>query len=184
MEKRRRFGLVALAVVLSAMMLGGCSSVPLISEKKVYSSATLDEQRAWVAAQLDDALEVIGQEDGWYWGFENPRPWPAEREKILQVIPSTKCKSVSGPQPQYLTLDLGNDSPEDPFGAAERIWKHWEEQGWEVRYVIPPISEGGIENYFRADREDGARLSFRANEHYMSVVAISSCSDAASVKYR
>lgn len=164
-------------VCCAAVLLGGCSSVPLVSDSQKWDHASSDEQLAWISKQADDAVGVIGQDDGWY-SYSAEFPWPEQRDATLtNLIPDNCRPNQKGPQPGRYSLDLDNESVTDPFEAAKRLRAHWAEQGWTITDVVPLGSTKDPIDYFRADREDGAGLALTASEHNVSLQLQSSCSD-------
>lgn len=151
--------------------------MPMLSDSKKWDHASSDEQLAWISAQADDALEVVGQGHGWY-NYSPDFPWPEQRDETLANMHPESCRpNKSGLQPGRYSLELGNYSVSDPFEAAKRVRAHWIAQGWTVSDVVPLGSTKTPIDYFRADREDGAVLSFDAGELHVSLHVQSSCSD-------
>jgi len=166
--------LFGLSVVLNT---SACvKEVPLVSDQKATSIETLDELRAWTGVQGDIAITATGVAEGWYEGGNGVPEvyWVSEgedRDRILDSLFPTSCGS-SGAGQLYLRLKNG-DERSDSFAVADRVWAFWESSGWTVRYVIEPSAE---ERYFRADRADGAMLTFRASENWLGIGIQTNCS--------
>lgn len=151
---------------------------PLVSDSQTWDQATLEEQRAWAQAQADEAITVLGQEEGWAMLLDDELLWPEHRTEIMGYARIDNCRPSKGSdQPARTMLDLSNLDFHEPFEGAARLKQHWIDQGWTVTYVIDPEEAPEPEEYFRADREDGAMLSLSASENYMSLAVYSSCSD-------
>ncbi len=154
---------------------------PLVSDESRVTTMSRDEQAAWLESEVDAALGVLGQSDGW-WEFSPDYPWPEQRVQIVEDLQTESCRpSKSGFQPGRLTIRLRNDVFGDPFEAAKRLRAYWEEQGWTVTNVINPDDAKFKIDYFRADREDGAVMSFDATENLVVLKVRSACSENNSI---
>lgn len=181
---RNRAAQAVLAAIAAVTILGGCAVKPLVSDAEQWDSATLDEQRDWVAAQTDEAIAVLGKNDGW-WEYDPSYRWPEQRKRIMREAETVNCRPNQGfDQPSSLRLILNNMDFKEPFAAAARLKQHWIDEGWTVTYVIDPEEAPVPEEYFRADREDGAVMSLDAYENLVVLEIDSSCSDDPSVVYR
>lgn len=171
-------------VVMVSLGFGGCSERPVVADAKVIVHDSLWDQEAWVQAQAEDALAVLGPLEGW-WVDVPELQWPRDKEKIIRGAETQICRSGQrGRMPGRLILDISNDTLGDPIEAGQRLWKQWESQGWAVSYVIAPAEQppGWVD--IRADRADGAMLGFGASPLYAVVSVDSSCSDDISVMER
>ncbi|MEJ6488266.1 hypothetical protein PQI23_00830 [Leucobacter sp. USCH14] len=174
----RRSVAVAVAAISVVAMASCVQEVPIVSNEpgNEITNMTLDEQREWVGEQFDAAIDASGIENGW---FKSRRtlPWsntPKDRDGVLGMLHPRDC-STGG----RLIASLQNRSVEvnDPFAAAERVRTFWESEGWVVSDVLSYASDP----YFRADREDGAVLAFRASTIGMSLEVETACSVHATV---
>lgn len=166
---------IALAALPAVLFLAGCmKEVPIVSTEKATTVMTLDEQREWVEDQLDAGVDATGVSEGWYWGSATKIPWsdrPEGRERILGSWFPGGCDGHAGQLDASIRI---KDGVEDPAGVAARLRAFWEAEGWVVTDVRSNASER--DPYFRADREDGAGLSFQASEKGMSLSVYSACS--------
>ncbi|WP_153002136.1 hypothetical protein [Leucobacter chromiiresistens] len=145
--------------------------VPIVSLESgnETTNMTLSEQREWVGEQFDIAIEASAVEDGWF-KTRRTLPWtdaPGDRDGILNMLYPREC-SVGG----RLVVSLQNRTADDPFAAAEKVRAFWESEGW----TVSDIRSYESDPYFRADREDGAVLAFRASTGRMSLEIETSCS--------
>lgn len=166
--------LAVVGVALGSLLLTGCvKEVPLVSKTSVTTNVTLEEQWAWMEEELDRSTAGSGVPDGWYKHFESQQvPWdadPANRKIIIKSLLPRGC----GMGGQLVELLL-NEDVSDPFGVAERMRTFWESEGWTVTDIYPEPNPDEV--YFRADREDGAGLSFRASERGLALMVLTSCS--------
>ncbi len=151
--------------------------VPVVSTSEVISNETLEEQRAWVEDRLDASIAVSGVSEGWYWGgagvpeviWNGPQ---AEREGALASLLPLECGEHGAGR---LDVSLRNKAAVgDPAAVADRVRTFWESEGWTATDVWSEPSPD--EQYFRADREDGAELAFRASSSGMVLEVASTCS--------
>ncbi len=173
-----RAGVVALVL---GGLLGGCGMKPLVSDESRVTTMSRDEQAAWLESEVDAAMNVLGQTEGWY-QHDRTRQWSEIRVQFMQDLRTESCRpSKSGFQPGRLAIRLSNDMFSDPFEAAKRLRAYWEEQGWTVTNVINPDDAKFKIDYFRADREDGALLLFDATENLVVLQVRSACSENNSI---
>lgn len=171
-------------VAALAMGFGGCGELPIVSDAKTVGHESLFAQQDWVLAQTDEALDTLGAAEGWYAYFPELQ-WPRDKERIVEGADTSICGSGRiNQRPGQLVLTVSNKNFGDPAEAAQRLWDHWEAEGWDVSYVIDPADQREGEIDFRADREDGAMLAFGGNSIYVEVEVVSSCSDDDSVMKR
>lgn len=169
-----KFGRAVGLVAACGALLAGCT--PIVSEARVTTNETLDEQREWVAGQLDAVIAVSGQNEGWYDSFFRDHFWtefsPEEREHFLGGIFPDKC---GGGGSGRVSISLRNDSLPDGFAVAERVRELWESEGWVVTDVFADTRPGDDPD-FRADREDGAQMSLQADQGGATVSVDAACS--------
>lgn len=149
----------------------------VVSDSNSWGHASAAEQLAWLAAEADAAITVLGGEGSWSkYSVENL--WSENREGILENLKPRSCRPTkTGPQPGAYVLDLDNGSLQHPFEAAKRLRKHWAEQGWAITDVVTPGSSQRELDYFRADRADGAMLALTASEYNLSLQILTFGSD-------
>ncbi|PRI10569.1 hypothetical protein [Leucobacter massiliensis] len=135
------------------------------------TNMTLDEQRAWVAEQLDAAVEASGVAEGWFDIYWHDVFWSADRPEDREMILNSLFPDDCGMGGQLIT-SLKNQTADDPLGAAARVRGFWESEGW----TVSDVRSYGGNPYFRADREDGAVLAFQASPEGMSMSVESACS--------
>lgn len=169
----RRAAVVAAAAMVVLTMSSCMQEVPIVSLESgnETTNMTLSEQREWVGEQFDLAIDASGVEEGWFDIYDDSVVWapqhPEHRERILQSSLPRKCGSGG-----RLVESLKNRGAEDPFEAVDRVRAFWESEGWAVSNIRSYESDP----YFRADREDGAVLAFRASTDGMSLEIETSCS--------
>lgn len=168
-----RLGVAACA----AALLSGCMQleVPLVTDETRANNETLEEQRAWVAEQLDLATGASGVAEGWYDIYWQDVFWsesrPDDKELLRGVWLPEECGSNGAGQ---IEMSLKNIDVEDPLAAAARVRNFWEAEGWTVTDVLS--YETPESTYFRADRPDGAVLALQAAAEGMSLEVASACS--------
>lgn len=151
--------------------------MPLLSDAKKWDRSSAEEQLAWISEEADNAIAVIGHDSGWY-NYSPEFPWPEQREKTLANLIAENCRpNQEGAQPGRFELDLSTGPIPEPFEAAKRLRVYWAEQGWTITDIAPLGSTKDPMDYFRADREDGAIMSFNAGELSSSLSFSSSCSE-------
>lgn len=167
----------ALTVALiGAASLSGCiQEVPVVSRESgnPTTNMTLDEQRAWVAAQFDEAVDATGVSEGWHWGSDTVVSWDANAEHRETILGSWFPRSCSAGGKLVESLRF-KDTVADPAATAAAVRAFWESEGW----VVTDVREDAANRdpYIRADREDGAGLGFQASDLGMSLTATSACS--------
>lgn len=171
------------AAVALVLGVSACTpEVPLVSETTPLSNETIDEQRAWVEEEADAAVIASGIADGWHQRGHVPEEniaWSGLQEDRSQVIGRLSPIECSGAGTGALNLGLNNDTAvEDATAIADGMRAFWESEGWTISDITPPSSN---EVYFRADREDGAILGFRATPTGLLIRVTSTCSAHASV---
>jgi hypothetical protein len=172
--------LLRLVIALCGVgLLVSCQGGRVLSMSGAKSQASIDEQRMWIADELDAAIEVLGIRDGWYVSLNKENRWPEDRERILDRAYLAICgKGDIYTRPSYLRLTLQNDIPgTESFGPAEVLRDHWKAEGSEVSDVLSPTPGPVTEVYFRADRKDGAVLGLDAFEYMVQISADAACSD-------
>lgn len=176
--------LCLLLLVLTGLVMGwlGCAQQPVVSDQKQADHSTIDEQRAWVTLQVNEAIDASGDSEGWV-QLHTDLIWSQHSEQVLQQLRSEDCTPNlrSEIHSRRLSLVLINLAPTDPTQAALQVRRYWESQGWTVSNVIDSGSvSAGRTEYFRADRADGAGLAFTSNDKSMTLIVESVCSDHAS----
>mgnify|MGYP003494132743 FL=1 len=165
-----------LPVVLAAFVLTACSSGAVVSDASTWGTASRDTQSAWIGDEVDTAIQAVGQPSGW-WEFDEDEHWPEERTVILEQLRTESCRpSRAGEQPGRLGISLHHSDIQDPCEAAERVRTRWMNQGWTVTDVLESNRTNPSEIYFRADRADGALLTFDANKRIVRLQVWSACS--------
>ncbi|RGE19473.1 hypothetical protein D1J51_11490 [Leucobacter sp. wl10] len=158
----------------AAGLIGCAREAPIVSRGSRTTVMTLDEQRSWVAGQLDLAVRASGVSDGWYDSFDEALLWSAgstaDRERLLNSLLPRGCDGFAG----RLSVTLINNDAPDPFAAAGRVRAFWESEGWKVTDIRS--YSAGKEPYFRADREGGAELALEAAEGGIALEVASACS--------
>lgn len=161
---------------LSIFSLLGCSDAHSShSDRAPLKSMTKAEQREWLAYQIDDAIRVLGHEEGWF-RLYSEQPWSEEREDILERARVVNCLPGHAEEGiERLRIELGNRDFPDPFDAAKALKEHWAAQGWDVSYVADPNNPALKIEYFRADPPTDELLMMGAGEHYSFIFVESAC---------
>ncbi|QIM15919.1 hypothetical protein G7067_04985 [Leucobacter insecticola] len=147
-----------------------------MSDSDVANNSSAEEQLAWLESELTQAMQVVGQEEGW-WKYKPENLWETNREAILANLRVQSCRpNQKGVQPGRYEIRLGNREVADWAEAAERLRTFWTDQGWTVSYIVPPGSTQTPMEYFRADREDGAYLAFNAGDNFVALDVHTACS--------
>lgn len=173
----KKWLLNVVVAICVGVMLGGCSSVPVLSDSNKWDHSSPENQLAWLSTEADNVIKVIGTGEGWY-KYNKGNLWSENRDSVLANLKPRSCRpNQKGIQPGKFQLDLDNGSVPDPFEAAKRVRAYWTEQGWTITDVVPLGSTKDPIDYFRADREDGAVLALTASEFNISLQLSTSCSD-------
>lgn len=152
--------------------------MPALTDAKAWDHSSGEEQLAWVSKETEKAIEIMGQVEGWY-KYSDENLWSENHEAILANLHPENCRpNKSGPQPGRYSLQLDNGKIQQPFEAAKQLRAYWAEQGWTITDIVPLGSTETPIEYFRADRADGAMLSFDAGELAATLYVQSSCSDS------
>lgn len=178
---RRRLRRAAILLIGLGVLgaLSACqvfTEVPLVTDPKVITNQTHEEQLMWVEEVADATITVSGVPDGWYWlgGEHREFAWTgdtADREPIRGSLAPGGCGTV-GAGSVYLGIK-NFETRSDFLAIAALVRTYWESEGWVVTDVTPPTDH---EEDFRADREDGALLGFTASEERLLIEIYTSCS--------
>ena len=132
----------------------------------------------WVEEQLDKSIAISGIESGWFESFGAEEvEWTSDvssRYTILGALLPRACTNGGQLVQSLVVRDVADWSE-----SAQRIRAAWEAEGWMVSDVFSV--ERPNNPYFRADREDGAKLAFDANEEGLILKVESPCSTDATM---
>ncbi len=167
---------LAAAALIVVSFISGCSSDPIVSDEWRSGSATREEQLAWIETEVDAVVQATGEPDGWRSGEER-LDWTEDRAVLLEQIETESCRpNRADPQPGRRVFTVEHTDIGAPFAAAARVRAVWTSEGWDVSDVLDPESTGTQEDYFRADRSDGAILALDATEHSVILSVSTACS--------
>lgn len=169
------------STVLAAVMLTSCQGAPVVEEQETMSNASVEELRAWVADEIDAVVETTAAIDApWVMLLDQELDWAGNREEIFASSHLPQCTFDVGEQnAASVQVDLiAGPLDGDPFALVVPVRERWEAAGWD-------ISEVGGADYIRADRADGALMTFEAAEgragRFISLMVVSPCSADPSV---
>lgn len=176
---RVRFGVVP-AVLCGLLFTAGCvQEKPIVSMPGGTNSMTLEEQREWVAKQLDAAVAASEVPDGWYDTYWRDVYWaqnrPEDREMLMEAWFPNSCGDNAG----RLDMSLKNMENADPLAATARVRAFWESEGYPVRDLY--ATHNDTEPYFIVDFEDGGTFSMQAGATGMTMSVHTACAAGAMV---
>lgn len=167
--------LLLVGSVVSASLLAGCATErPIVSANTQTTNETWEEQRVWVAGELDSAVDASGVPDGWFDLYWTDLFWaidrPEDKAIILRGLMPHNCVGAGA----RLTTAVKNFSSDSPLEAAAKIRSSWESRGWVITDIWATPSPGKAD--FRADNGDGAMLELYATEELISIGVYGACS--------
>ncbi|MFV0433370.1 MAG: hypothetical protein ACK5LO_05260 [Leucobacter sp.] len=161
-----------------------------MSEKQTESGESIEEQREWIAEQVDAVEKATGSEGAWVDGWGDELDWDGDRDAILELAGEIQCSfDDDKPNPGALELHV-NTRPldEDPFPLADRVKQLWTSEGWTVSDIVR-IDDlpNRDEVSFKAERDDGAMLMLTATAasggRLLFLTVQASCSDHPSLAW-
>lgn len=181
---RQRWWLKAISVCAVALMLTACFAhldelePSVMTQHEATTNASYSELRDWVIAEVDAVSELTGLHEEWVLLVKKELRWAEDQDEILNGYTEPCNFWGDGPHPASVDVVLrAKPADADPIAIAEQVRDYWQSQGWTVSTVY--------ENYYRADRDDGAELSIEGvkaetgNYIYLSVT--SACSNHGTV---
>lgn len=151
----------------------------LSEDPSVLMAVKLPEREKWVFGKLEEAREVLGEQDGWR-AVEYPeRSWEELVDPLKHRMPTGDCTviGVTGRvfDGWFSHLTLKREVPEGSQGDADKLASHWQEQGWSI-YEILSLARGDSLQRYRAVDAEARALEVWANETVIMVTAESACS--------
>jgi hypothetical protein len=190
-SRGRRAGGILAAFALLLLGLTACqgfTEVPVLSDRKAKTNATLGELRAWVAAEIEAVMETTGVRSEWIaLGSSEDIMWTEEPERIFEGQGLSACSFRPGQvDPAAVRIDLITEPlAQDPFPLLERVRTLWTDRGWEVRNLFEPGQSESNSLDIVAERQDGAMMIFGASDQaggkLLSLMVESACSNDPSV---
>lgn len=167
---RWRATLIALICGLNLSLVSGCAIFPSPSFVKLVEGEPHPEDvPEWLNFQLERAVERLEVDAQWYnyWQEDGGAiSWPEGSAEVVESALVHWC-AWDGPSPegkirQASVMGKMYTEPGAPITAdspeLEAIRELWEEDGWEITHI--PGSKARPAGFIRADRADGAMLSF------------------------
>lgn len=204
---QQRIGAPALALAVAVpLLLAGCGDMfgpaerPIMPEeyREAYNAlragplgeaavnvqfATREEQVAWAVAEVDEALGILGQEEGWYdlQGRLEGKNWAAARDRDAEDFVFIPCGYTGEEfQGSQLQLTLVHNHFTDTNEAAERLRGHWEWEGWEViDDVTTTQAYGERVDYVLVREPAGSTLAIDADSTAIVLDFVPGCSSTA-----
>lgn len=175
--------MLVLAVVIGT---SGCTNEEqLVSNLNPVSNDTWEAQQSWALWQMAGAIEASGLPDGWFdpprGEGQDPVAWPGpaamrDHDLLFPLFP----ENCGGGGAQVILSLFNTTEVDDTRVVSDRLWEFWIAEGWAVNWVTPPHEDG---LHFRADRDDGAMLSFTVMPKQMVISVSTRCSVNVSVTH-
>lgn len=170
MRRARLWGAMA-AGLLTTGMLAGCAA-----QESEPTGLDLAQSREQALERTQFTIDASGIPDGWVRG--ELMDWDPATAKFSPDWCSTGGGGGKSGRIQ-LTLNhppLPDDEAEAAVGA---VWKAWEDEGYELSWVVGPGDVDGdrVDLDMRADGPAGLVVSFAATEFLVQMIVTSDCSD-------
>nr|WP_235500491.1 hypothetical protein [Leifsonia sp. Root227] len=172
----------AAAVVVS--VLGGCMSVPVLSDPVPQTPGapqkTITELLTQWADLTDAAIAATGVTDGWFRGpIQDQRPWDPAAEDVS--LPP--CGTVGSKTAHQVSNNVTHAAfEEDPHPIADKLTAYWESKGFTVTRTVDWTSPSGkMDVSIRAVRSDGVFYGLGVTSTIVSIDVSSECSTDPSI---
>jgi hypothetical protein len=163
-------------LVLAVTFLGGCSTVPVLSDPASPSPGTLQktitELRTQTVDLLNDAITATGAPTGWLWTTVPPVPWDSDINKTRLRT----CSTVGTKESFQMTVVVHHHPVAEPHATAKVLADHWKSQGFTIETVIDWTKGDYIVVQLAASRADGVSYSVIVNTETIAIHAYSECS--------
>jgi hypothetical protein len=179
-----KLGTVAVIAALAVALLGGCMSVPALSDPVPQSPGTPQKTITELLTQWEkltkDAMAATGDTEGWYRGAIIDGVLWDPKDEWVHLSP---CWTVGSKNAHQLESTVAHEVFEhDPHPIADRLTAYWESEGFTVRRTIDWTDPtGGQSVVLSADRPDGVSYGLTATNEQVSIDVSTECSTHSSI---